>query len=213
MISIYFGLPRSGKSTYIAKCAYDLSKRNIPVFCNVPVAGAFYVDESMLETFRFPAGSIILWDEAGIDFNNRSYKTMKKSTIEFFKLHGHHKISQIIVFSQSWDDVDITIRRLAVDVGYIRKIGSFSFIRYIDRFIFMDDREHQIRSGFRYVPLWHILFFRKPVSVFFRPFYYTLFDSYSLPDKLKVPMKPYTSPAHYSKIFLLYKYIKVGRKK
>lgn len=49
-------------------------------------------------------------DEAGIDFNNREYKSFNTDMIEFFKLHRHYKLD-IYVITQGID-IDLTIRRL-----------------------------------------------------------------------------------------------------
>lgn len=103
MISIYFGLPRAGKSTLMAKMVYERVKAdpNAIVFTNVPVDGAFQVTKRDFMTAKFPSHCTIIWDEAGIDFNNRDYKELQKAMIEFLKLHGHHKIDEFIFLSQS----------------------------------------------------------------------------------------------------------------
>ena len=60
--------------------------------------------------------------KASLEFNNRFNfpKTFPKTCIEFFKLHRHYGVA-IDVFSQSYEDMDITIRRLATKFIVVRK--------------------------------------------------------------------------------------------
>ena len=185
MISLYFGSPGSGKSTAAARIAYkNYGKR--PVYSNFNCAFTRRFDVKQLGFSHFPRGSLILVDEAGICFNNRRFKEMPKQTIEFLKLHRHYGVD-IIFFSQSWEDVDITIRRLAVRLFYIRKLPFFTMVRRVNSFVFVDKKENQIKEGYRFMSLLSFLFFSCPVRFFFRPFYYFMFDSYEAPELQPFP--------------------------
>ena len=139
-----------------------------------------------------PSGSVLIIDEAGIHYNNRKYKSLSQKTIEWFKLHGHYKVD-VIVLSQSWEDMDITLRRLADKLIYIRKLGAgLTILRRVQKFVQIDSETHQIIDGYRFLPIWYsllrllvigrVLRLPKPFSFLFRPRYYKLFDSWAVPE-------------------------------
>ena len=113
-IKIFFGVPGSGKTTLAAKFVHDNLKHGIKTFSNVPIKGALLFETSDLGVYDISDGCMVL-DEAGIAFNNRKFKTLSQSTIEWLKLHRHYGIRDIYVFSQSYDDMDITLRRSGAD--------------------------------------------------------------------------------------------------
>lgn len=190
MISLCFGSPGAGKSTYIAHLAYKYYGKR-PVFCNFDCAYTYKFNLSQLGLVAFPARSLILIDEAGIDFNNRNYKAFPKEIIKFLKLHRHYDVD-IMFFSQSWEDVDITIRRLAVDLSYLRKLGPWTMIRRVNTYVMVDKDTHQIVDGYKFMPLWMVLFGGKPLRFIFRPFYYHMFDSYEAPPLLSFPQQKWS---------------------
>jgi hypothetical protein len=55
---------------------------------------------------------VVFIDEAGIDVNNRKYMDMAISQIEYLKKHRHYRC-EMWFFSQSHEDIDVTVRRLA----------------------------------------------------------------------------------------------------
>lgn len=185
MISLYFGSPGAGKSTCAARIAYKNYGRR-PVYANFDCALTYRFDAAQFAYSDFPRGSLILVDEAGICFNNRRFKEMPRETIEFFKLHRHYGVD-IVFFSQSWEDVDITIRRLATRLYYIRKLPFFTMVRRVNSFVFVDKEKHQIAEGYRFMGMLSFLFFSCPVYFFFRPFYYFMFDSYEAPLRQSFP--------------------------
>ena len=113
--------------------------------------------------------------------------------IAWFKLHRHFGVD-VNVYSQSWDDVDITLRRLADRYFYLRKIGPFTLSRRVYKTVMVDDTTHQIIDGYRMERgIWLLL---QPLRLFglgnifsglrgwgltFRPFYYKYFDTHSVP--------------------------------
>jgi len=130
MLTFVFGSPGAGKTCYLAKLAKK-NKRKRPVYCNVDIHDTTLFTE--LGTLTPPEGSLILLDECGIEYNNRAYKTMSKDIIRYLKLHRHYK-TDIVVVSQSWDDIDITFRRLAERYYLLRKLPFVSLaIRCVRR--------------------------------------------------------------------------------
>lgn len=205
MIRVFFGNPGCGKSTYIAKCCYRNYKRLLKTqgykhyYSNLEltVPGSGYVtpeDLRLLGKWTFPRGTIFYLDEAGIEFNNRNYKAFPPYTIAWFKLHRHYGVD-VDVVSQSWEDMDITIRRLADQLWYMRKIGPWTLLRRVYKRVMIDEKTHQIIDGYRMESgLWvllqplrllglgYVLPQLKGWKLMFRPFYYRYFDSWKTPD-------------------------------
>lgn len=192
MITIIFGSPRAGKTTLAARYTKQYLKLGVPVYGNAEIKGMIPFPLERLGEVTPPSGSVLIIDEAGIHYNNRKYKSLSQKTIEWFKLHGHYKVD-VIVLSQSWDDMDITIRRLADKLIYIRKLGAgLTILRRVKRFVMIDSETHQIMDGYEFLPIWYsllrligigrLLRLPKPFSFLFRPRYYKLFDSWAVPE-------------------------------
>ncbi len=183
MITVYFGSPGAGKTT----CAVALLKKQRRyydfTFANFDVSDkvARTVQLAGLGAWTFPQHSYIAIDEAGIEYNNRKFKSLPQQTIEWFKLHRHYKCD-ISVWSQSWEDMDITLRRLATDLWYVKKLGPFTLLRRVYKRVAVDPQTHQIIDGYRFT---HVLTMLIPFwgtwKLVFRPRYYRYFDSYKTP--------------------------------
>lgn len=209
MICVYFGSPGCGKTThimyliskqikYLSSLKYRLS--NLPVFnkliekksdryytnvkdCVFPFCPSVEIGKSAL-----PKGSTYYVDEAGIDFNNRNYKTFSKDSISYLKLHRHYH-HDINFYSQSWEDMDITIRRLAERYYYLKKFGPFTLCRRVRKICTVDKNTQQIIDGYKFTGiLWRFLpkclggF--KSFYFIFRPKYYKYFNSYAIENPL-----------------------------
>lgn len=190
MIRMFFGSPGAGKTTLCHFLATH-SKYDYYV-CNFDSKLMDYFDIKNLGKFSLPENTKLFVDEAGICFNNRNFKNMPQKTIEYLKKHRHEKVD-IDFFSQSWEDVDITVRRLVDELWYIKKIGPFTFCRLIQKFVAPPNKENQwqIQDGYRFRGLlWKLLPFIGFRSWFvcFRPKYYKYFDSF---DKLGLPKYPH----------------------
>lgn len=149
-IYLYFGLPRSGKSTYAAKLAKKALTAGRVVYSNFPIRGTFQITKDDIGKYLMEDCLIII-DEAGVDFDNRKMK-MTDEQVYFFKNHGHYQ-ADIAFFSQS-TDVDIKIRKLAVCHYEIKRfplIRDLSYIKTIGRKIGIDDLTHQETEMFYYV--------------------------------------------------------------
>lgn len=174
-IKIFFGVPGSGKTTLAAKLVHDNLKRGIKTFSNVPIKGALLFDTSDLGLYDISDGCMVL-DEAGIAFNNRKFKTLSQSTIEWLKLHRHYGIRDIYVFSQSYDDMDITLRRLADEIYVVKRslIPCLFSTKRIKVKVGIDKDTHQIMDQYFFQFL--------GVKSYFGFHYWHMFDSWSAPD-------------------------------
>lgn len=180
MLSIYFGVPGCGKSTHAASIVRRNLKKNIKTYVNYPIAGGFLFDPlTDLGNFNISNCDVIL-DEASIDFNNRKFKSMPQNVIGWFKKYRHYGVRNIYVYSQSYDDMDITIRRLANRMFLIKKclLPWFCQYRQIIKRIQIDDLTKQVIDAFEFRP-----FSRR---FLFMPRYWKYFDSFEhieLPEK------------------------------
>lgn len=172
-VIVYFGVPGSGKTTLAAKIAYKNAKRGVNTYSNVPIMGTLLINSADIGKVDISDGDMIL-DEAAIDFNNRSYKTMPKSTIEWFKLHRHYGIGTIHVFSQSYEDMDITLRRLQTVMYRLTRtlIPGVFMTRRIGVSIDIDKDTHQVIERYRWsgLPRFHAGWK-----------YWSMFDSWAAP--------------------------------
>lgn len=198
MIITYFGNPGVGKTTLGVKLARNAlrirkarKRKYEHAYCNFDVSarGVKQCSFDGIGDWTFPQNSFVVLDEAGIEFNNRSFKLMPKKAIEWFKLHRHYKVD-VVVFSQSWEDMDITIRRLSNQLWHMRRLGPWTICRRVYKFVTVDENTKQIIDGYRMAsPLWLLVLplqwvglLPKTWTMTFRPFYYRFFDSWKVPD-------------------------------
>lgn len=207
VLNVYFGVPGSGKTTfaaYLTKWALhenalirfcrkypnrltDLLlnsrylKRRIDVFSNVPITGAYQLSaKEDIGHFMIENAKIII-DEAGIEYNNRNYKTFSQEAIYFYKYHRHYKTS-VDIFSQSYEDMDVTLRRLAQNFYVVRRsLVPFCVVaRKIRRKVGVDEHTKQIMDLYAMgIPI-------IDTKRIFAPSLWKLFNSYSrkeLPKK------------------------------
>ena len=171
VLNVYFGVPGSGKTTFAAHLTkwalhengiirfcrrHENSvtkailkskylKRRIDVYSNVPITGAYQLDaKADIGHYMIEDAKIII-DEAGIEYNNRNFKSFPQEAIYFYKYHRHYKVS-VDVFSQSYEDMDVTLRRLAQNFYVVRKsLVPFCVVaRRIRRKVGVDEQTKQI---------------------------------------------------------------------
>ena len=178
VLNVYFGVPGSGKTTfaaYLTKNAMkeshviswarkhpnrltnwllnktQLFKRRLAVWSNVPITGAYSLDpQKDIGKYMIESGKVII-DEAGIEYNNRNFKSFPQEAVYWYKYHRHYSCS-VDVFSQSYEDMDITLRRLAQNYYVVKKsmIPYFVVCKRIRRKVGIDDQTHQIIDHYRF---------------------------------------------------------------
>ena len=176
---VYFGVPGSGKTTYAAWLTRRFSKRGGTVYSNVPIKGALQLDPvADIGKVLVSNGHIII-DEAGVEYNNRDFKTFPKEATYFFKHHRHYKTT-VHLFSQGYNDMDKKLRTLATSLYVIKKsMIPFCIRKYeISKRIGINDMTKDICDEY----------FKRPFSsrLVFTPTLWDMFDTYStreLPDK------------------------------
>jgi len=173
-ITVYFGVPGSGKTTLAALFTKKSLKHRETVFSNVPILGSYQYTPFLDLGTNMIEDCVLLLDEASLEFNNRNFSKFPKTCIEFFKLHRHYGV-RVDVFSQSYEDMDVTIRRLATRYKIVRKsIIPFCIVtRTASAIIDIDKESKQFISGYEWKPLSWRWYFSPPA--------WKLFDSYDAP--------------------------------
>ena len=161
-----FGVPGSGKTTCLSYIASKIQKinnskraikkgRHYNIYSNIDLVGIDYIKITKEDIgYKNMHDGVLLFDEAGIDFNNRSYKNMSPKAIQFLKLHRHYNLT-IYIFSQDYEDSDITLRRLATNYYQVYKCILFKLrkkiiLRGIKKVLFIKKDDKQIISGYEY---------------------------------------------------------------
>lgn len=171
---IYFGTPGSGKTTHAAKIVFDNLKKGIPTYSNVPIKGSFLIDASDIGQYSISNCDLII-DEASIEYNNRKYKSLPQSVIQWYKLYRHYGVRNVYVYSQSYEDMDITLRRLADRYYLIKRtlLPCLAIVRPIHVRIGIDEQTKQIQDQYVFDLL---------PSFVWLPRYWHLFDSWDAPE-------------------------------
>ena len=188
MITMYFGSPGSGKTTLANRLLFlhQMHKRYSYYYANFETALAKYVPLGGLGHWTLPPGSLLIIDEAGIEYNNRKFKTMDQTLIQWLKLHRHYEVD-VVILSQSWEDVDITLRRLTDHLYHIRKLGPFTLVRRVYKGVGIDKQTHQIMDFYRFGFFLGFLVGLDNFSIFWRPTYYRYFDTLAAPPLTSLP--------------------------
>lgn len=174
MFDVYFGAPGSGKSTMACRLARQALKKGITVFSNVEIIGCLELDpRSDIGKYDISNGLVII-DEAGIEYNNREFKSFSQSQNKWFKLYRHAHCD-IVIFSQSFEDMDKKLRLLANRYFLVERsfIPKFIRCRRISKKIAINEVDSQIIDAYDFVP-----FSRR---LYFGPKYWKYFDSYAMP--------------------------------
>lgn len=127
MIKLYMGKIGVGKSTALALEARKYMKKGIKVYSNFHLLGAYKIDPYNLGKYNFENCAIFI-DEAQIVFNNRDYRNTPKHIFDFIALSRHYNCD-IHFASQSWEDLDVKIRRQAHRIYIVQPTILFFAIK------------------------------------------------------------------------------------
>lgn len=153
ILSIYFGVPGSGKTTFAAWLTKRDLRRGGKVWSNVPITGAYVLDpKEDIGQYMICDGRVII-DEAGIEYNNRDFKKFSEDSLYFYKYHRHYELA-VDVFSQGFDDMDKKIRTLAQRLYVVKKslIPWFVYRRQIRKKVGINEFSKEIIDEYEFVP-------------------------------------------------------------
>lgn len=197
MMITVFGKPRAGKTT-LAAWAADRAQHGRPlrvgfplhrtmlqehapyerVYSNFPLKGCYKIDAVDFGR-RDIRNSLILIDEAAMDFNNRDHKTADRKALNWFRVHGHYQ-NDIWLFSQS-NDCDKVIRELSLEMLHVVKRGKVSLVTPVER---VQEIDGDIKEGFYGKGFFNSLVLR-------RKKFYHMFNSWDAPELEKRPNIPW----------------------
>lgn len=198
-VVLYFANIGTGKTTYLSKIAQQEIKKMAKgksqykyIVSNAIISGVKYIPDirHLLKTGALEA-TLILLDEGSIEYNNRKMQ-MSEAEIKYFKLIRHYK-STLIVLSQSYDDIDVTLRRLYTQIYILRWLPVFTLIQPIKKRVGIDEMTKQIIDEYH---------FTLPFSwrVFCRPIYFKYFNSWWVPSDVDVhDLEKYATQPEYRK--------------
>lgn len=183
-----FGKPGSGKTTSHARIVKEFhsnkpnfitGRKYTALYCTDPsIKGCIPISYSDLGTFEPPMHSAFILSEAGVGLNNRNWKKLPLTAIDFFAKHRHREVD-IFLDSQTLD-IDITVRmRTACD--YIaKKVGPFTLLIPVSFNLDVDKDTKQFMECYeRPCGIQLILSLLKRETKFFlRRSYYKYFDTY-----------------------------------
>lgn len=231
-VSLYFGLPGSGKTTILAMLALKALRKSkyqhvySNVFLNIP--GIVYIDNACIGMYEL-RDCLLLIDEATLFADSRDFKNFSKGRLEYFLEHRHRN-ADIILFTQQWDGVDRKIRTITDRVYYVYKglfTGKWITSCYrIPYGIIIPDKKKtsgeklgEIVQGYSKPPFIVRLFAKR----IYRPKYYKYYDSWELVELDPLPAKYQKVPGHLyqehlflswcNKTFILLRSVRRYRKK
>lgn len=199
MVTGYFGLPGSGKTTFLAMLAQKELRRIRKgkskykrVLCNFYCQGCYRLNWNDLGRYLIE-DSLILIDEITLVADSRDFANMKAYTKEFLLLHRHYRCD-LVYFTQHYNNVDKKIRDITYDLFFVRPfIFQMSRATRIFRTLDIQEQTHEIVNGYRFPSLLD-LFFGKIHRYCFRPRWYKYFDSFEANRQLPVfHLVPYDS--------------------
>lgn len=187
MINGYFGLPGSGKSTFLTRIAQKELKRIKKgkskykhVLTNFYCKGCERVDYKDLGNYDI-SDSLILLDEITLDADSRNFKQFDSAHKHFFLMHRHYNCD-VIYFTQQYDGVDKKIRDITSNLYFVKKRLMFTVATKIFRTLDINELTKEIVQGYRFCNWFELWFLGGTHQICYRPKWYKYFDSWEKPE-------------------------------
>ena len=199
MVSEYFGLPGSGKSSYLVykciKIQSEIFRGKSPydrVVTNVDIDYPGIVCLTFREMMDIDLGwnTYIAIDEATLEFDSRDYKSFDACMKDFFLQHRRYKYD-CDLFLQQWDGYDKKIRVITDHVYYVHRGSLFKSITYLNEIpygiMIPKKKENESAAYGEIVQGYHrgSLIQRMSSRRFYRPLVYGYYNSYIHPQGKK----------------------------
>lgn len=213
-VTLIFANIGTGKTTLLSKLAQEEIKKMKKgkskfkhIVSNAIISGVTYVPDirKLIKTGAL-MDTLILIDEGSIIYNNRKMN-MTEQEIEYFKLIRHYR-SACTILSQSYDDIDVTLRRIYTNIYILTKLPIYTMIRPIKKRIGIDEISKQIidEYHFKWFFSWRL---------FTRAKYFKYFNSWWIPENVpihdvtKLEKQPeYQGRSIINRLFMFHKKVK-----
>lgn len=172
VLSIYFGVPGAGKTTFAAYLAKKDLSHGHRVYSNVPIKGTIILDPvNDICKYQIENGRVII-DEAGVQYDSRQFKNWSSDSTYFYKYHRHYNLA-VDLFSQGYDDMDKKLRTLAQKLYVVKKglLPFFIHVRPIKKKVGINELTKEICDEYYFVPL--------SIKIIFSPPLWTMFNTHS----------------------------------
>lgn len=190
MVTGYFGLPGSGKTTFLTRIAQKELKKIVKgkspyshILTNFYCRGCEKIDYRQLGNFEI-SNALILLDEITLDADSRNFKDFDVSHKQFFLLHRHYNCD-VIYFTQQYDGVDKKIRDITSNLFFVKKFLCFSVATKIFRILDINNVTKDIVQGYRFANIFE-RFSKNVIQICFRPKWYKYFDSWERPPQKQI---------------------------
>lgn len=122
-LTLIMGKAGSGKSTMMGLIVRNAIKRGIPVYCSHHVLGAIQFNPKEDLGKKDIQKAIVIVDEAQMEYDARDFKTFPQHNKFFFSHYRHFEL-EVYILSQSFEDLDVKIRRQSKRM-YLMKYTTF----------------------------------------------------------------------------------------
>ena len=187
MVNGYFGLPGSGKSTFLTRIAQKELKRIYKgkskykhILTNFYCEGCERIDYRDLGHYDI-SDSLILLDEITLDADSRNFKQFDEAHKHFFLMHRHYNCD-VIYFTQQYDGVDKKIRDITSNLYFVKKRLMFTVASKIWRTLDINELTKEIVQGYRFSNWFERWFLTGTHQICYRPKWYKYFDSWDKPQ-------------------------------
>lgn len=173
MIVVILGVPGAGKTTLQAHLAKKAMKKKKNVWSNVYIEGCYMLDHETDLNINLIENGVVLIDEGGTVLDNRSWKTMSKRIIRWYKMHRHYN-TDVYITSQDYD-IDAKVRALTKEIWVVSKsiIPYFVAIRKIKTKIGISETETEIVQVYK----WRFFLFGG-LKLVYMPSVWHMFDTH-----------------------------------
>lgn len=185
-LDIYFGLPGSGKTSYLTYLCKRFNKLGVDIYTNCldvdfeSMPNVHYIPFSYIGKVNV-ANSILLLDEMGLELDNRDFKVnfKDKKVLEFWKKFRHYN-APIFLFSQT-TDIDKKVRDLAQNYYLVRQgFPYLTSIVPIVKKVGIDESTKQLVDAYEFPKFFDKVFNKKKrTKRIFQPFVWKYFNSWA----------------------------------
>lgn len=183
-VNLYFGLPGSGKSTFltrdIVKSAASGHKCFVANLDLVSIPNVYKITKNDIGSYKFPPGSRIFFDEASLNgYDNRDFSKNFKgnNSLPYIKYIRHYR-NQITFSNQGYEEFDKKLRNLTNKLWYVRGNRFFTYAILISKTITIDKETKQIIDGYAKPSIFQMLFSTRVVRILSTRKYRKFYDSY-----------------------------------